>query len=92
MTIVCALPIIPTMRVTPKEQRLLKAFKQIAKKQLAARLTVYRLFGSWARGDATEESDVDILVVVRDLQRAEKNNCSIARMICRCNMTAIYPR
>lgn len=25
-----------------------------------------RLFGSWARGEATEESDVDVLVLLRD--------------------------
>jgi uncharacterized protein len=36
------------------------------------RLVLIQLFGSYARGEAHEESDVDVLVVVRDLGRAEK--------------------
>jgi predicted nucleotidyltransferase len=36
------------------------------------RLEQVRVFGSYARGEAHEESDLDVLVVVRDLDRAEK--------------------
>jgi predicted nucleotidyltransferase len=36
------------------------------------RVADVRLFGSYARGDAHEESDVDVLVVLRDLAWAEK--------------------
>jgi predicted nucleotidyltransferase len=36
------------------------------------RLELVRLFGSYARGDAHEESDVDVLVLVRGLTRPEK--------------------
>ena len=30
------------------------------------------LFGSWARGEATEESDVDLLVVLKDASSRER--------------------
>ncbi len=30
-----------------------------------------RLFGSYARGEANEESDVDVLVLIRELQPSE---------------------
>lgn len=33
-----------------------------------------RLFGSHARGDAHEESDVDVLIVVDDLTESERRN------------------
>ena len=39
-----------------------------------ARLREVVLFGSWARGDAHEESDVDVLVVVDDLDERERRN------------------
>lgn len=35
------------------------------------RLRGITLFGSWARGEASEESDVDLLVLVEDLSNAE---------------------
>jgi predicted nucleotidyltransferase len=35
------------------------------------RLRHVRLFGSWARGEAGPDSDVDVAVVVDDLTRAE---------------------
>ncbi len=34
---------------------------------LGPRLVQLRMFGSYARGEATEDSDVDVCVVVRDL-------------------------
>lgn len=46
------------------------------KRQLARRfgdrLARVALFGSWARGEAHEASDVDVIVLVRDLQRSER--------------------
>lgn len=61
------------VRVTLREKRLLKDYKRLLQRALGPRLKAYRLFGSWARGDATDESDVDVLVVVKDLYREEKN-------------------
>ncbi len=40
--------------------------------RLADRLVRVRLFGSRARGDAHEDSDVDVLILVRSLSHAEK--------------------
>src|SRR6266545_1449742 len=39
--------------------------------RFGARLRHVRLFGSWARGEAGPDSDVDVAVVVDDLSRAE---------------------
>lgn len=39
--------------------------------QYGPRVCVIKLFGSFARGDATEDSDVDVLVVIRDLSNDE---------------------
>ena len=35
--------------------------------RFGARLRLVRLFGSWARGQATEHSDVDVAVVIEGL-------------------------
>src|SRR6266545_7499771 len=40
-------------------------------KRFGPRLRHVRLFGSWARGEAGPDSDVDVAVVVDDLSRAE---------------------
>ena len=39
------------------------------------------LFGSYARGEATEHSDVDLLIVVRDLPLRGKRSAPIIRML-----------
>lgn len=36
------------------------------------RLEAVTLFGSYARGEANEDSDLDVLVVLRNLSRSEK--------------------
>ena len=47
-------------------QPLLSSFKEEARRLYQDRLAALYLFGSYARGDAGEHSDVDILVVLRD--------------------------
>jgi uncharacterized protein len=42
--------------------------------RFGARLHEVVLFGSWARGDAHEESDVDLLVVVDGLDERERRD------------------
>ena len=42
----------------------LKKFKKIAREKLKDNLLELRLFGSQARGDAGQESDYDVLVIV----------------------------
>jgi len=39
------------------------------------------LFGSYARGEASEDSDVDLLVVTRDLAPRGKRSAPIIRML-----------
>jgi predicted nucleotidyltransferase len=39
--------------------------------RFGGRLTQLMLFGSHARGEATEDSDVDVLIVVKDLTSAD---------------------
>jgi predicted nucleotidyltransferase len=41
--------------------------------RFGARVAWVRLYGSQARGEATEVSDVDVMAVVRDLTWREKN-------------------
>ncbi len=43
-----------------------------ARADLGERLVNVRLFGSWARGEATPDSDVDVCVIVKGLTRTEK--------------------
>jgi predicted nucleotidyltransferase len=53
---------LPALNRTDAEA--IEAFAARARAQLGPRLVDLRLFGSKARGDATAESDIDILVVV----------------------------
>lgn len=43
---------------------ILEEFKQEIKKLYGKRLKDIILFGSWARGEATDESDIDLLIVL----------------------------
>ena len=43
---------------------IIKEFRQEIKKLYGKRLKDIILFGSWARGEATDESDIDLLVVL----------------------------
>jgi predicted nucleotidyltransferase len=50
----------------------LERFKQALSSRFGPRLEEFVLFGSVARGEAGEESDIDVLVVVDELTAAEK--------------------
>ena len=52
--------------------------KKIKKEYRAERVI---LFGSYARGDATEDSDVDLLVVARTKERFFERMASVRRLI-----------
>ncbi len=55
------------MKLLPAQQQALIAdFKAAVSKLYGDRLEKVILYGSYARGDAHEESDVDFLVVLRD--------------------------
>lgn len=51
----------------------LERFKDALSSRFGDRLEEFVLFGSVARGEATEESDIDVLVVVDALTPAEKD-------------------
>lgn len=57
-------------------QRLLKELKEHLGRLYGARLKGVYLFGSYARGEASEESDVDVLIV---LDRVESYSQEIDR-------------
>jgi predicted nucleotidyltransferase len=56
--------------LTEEEQRALERFKNAIRLLLKDNLLTLRLFGSKARGEGTEESDLDVLVVLRARDRA----------------------
>ena len=47
-----------------KNEKVLKEFKSQVKNLYGNRLKEIILYGSWARGEATEDSDIDLIVVL----------------------------
>lgn len=64
MILWCAPAILERMRSTVQKDPVLRYFKDALARALGAHLKQVLLFGSRARGDATAESDYDLLVVV----------------------------
>jgi predicted nucleotidyltransferase len=56
--------------LTLLERHALQQFKTVLGTLLADNLISLRLFGSRARGEGTEESDLDVLIVLREKNRA----------------------
>ncbi|MGE0825352.1 MAG: nucleotidyltransferase domain-containing protein [Candidatus Binatia bacterium] len=56
--------------LTPTEQHALQRFKTVLESMLADNLMFLRLFGSRAREEGTEESDLDVLIVLQEKSRA----------------------
>jgi predicted nucleotidyltransferase len=52
------------MTLTPQDQSAINDFANRVRHTLASNVVELKLFGSRANGDATDESDIDILVVV----------------------------
>ncbi|WP_025775137.1 hypothetical protein MTCOM_15520 [Moorella thermoacetica] len=52
--------------ISSRIDKAIKEFCELLKQQLGGKLLATRLFGSVARGTATPESDIDILVVVKN--------------------------
>ncbi len=59
------------MTLPPMETAALRDLRDWLHAQFGTRVRELKLFGSYARGEAHEESDVDVLVVVDDLTSAE---------------------
>ena len=56
--------------LTPAERQALERFKTVLTPLLADNLISLRLFGSRVREEGTEESDLDVLIVLREKSRA----------------------
>lgn len=56
--------------LTRVEQQALEHFKMTLQSFLEDNLVSLRLFGSRARGEGTDESDLDVLIVLREKNRA----------------------
>ncbi len=53
---------------------MLREFRQELEKILGDKLMDMVLFGSYARGDQSKESDVDVLIIVREKTTLEEEN------------------
>ncbi len=69
--------------MTPKDLKLIEKFKSLVSQR--AKVYEIRAFGSRARGDATEYSDLDVLVVVEHLDH------SLEKYISECAWEAGFP-
>lgn len=56
----------PELRLTPEEQKTLDQLAQMLRRDYGSVVADIRLFGSKARGDVTSDSDLDVLVLVRE--------------------------
>jgi len=52
------------MKLSLKEKNILKEFKQRIKEKYSDEIQDMLVIGSKARGDATEESDIDIIIII----------------------------
>ena len=69
--------------LTPTEQQAILEFVQLLQKQLDGQVSSALLFGSRARGEASPDSDLDVLVVVdSDDWRVHKQIRYLAADIC----------
>ena len=51
------------MKLSIKESEIVERFRQIIEDKFSAEIVDVWVFGSKARGDATKESDIDVLVI-----------------------------
>jgi predicted nucleotidyltransferase len=58
---------------SPAVAETLRRFRSALELRFGERLREMRLFGSWARGEAHDESDVDVFVAIDDLTPDERH-------------------
>ncbi len=61
------------LRLTQNEQKVLEDFKKHLARKFGPRLVLLKLFGSKARGDFHQESDLDVIIVLKDLKEQDNN-------------------
>jgi uncharacterized protein len=54
------------LTLTPEEQAWLDAYRRVLDEQFRGKVDELIIYGSKARGDATPDSDVDLLILIRD--------------------------
>jgi predicted nucleotidyltransferase len=59
--------------LSPTEKEGIETFKHRVTREFGERAILFKLFGSKVRNESWEESDTDILVLVKDLHWEEKN-------------------
>jgi uncharacterized protein len=69
---VCYNALMRVLSTTPEVVGALERFGASLRSKFGRRLQEVTLFGSRARGDAREESDVDVLVVIDELSERER--------------------
>jgi uncharacterized protein len=68
--VVSAVPVETVLaRLSPEDRRVIETLRDELKAMLGLRLKDLRLFGSKARGDDHDESDIDVLVLVEGRDR-----------------------
>lgn len=60
-----------TPRLTPQEQKAIDEFKKRVLKTLGQQVVSFLMFGSRARGEGTDDSDLDILVLLKEWKRGD---------------------
>jgi uncharacterized protein len=58
----------------PSVREVLLRYRSLLSARYGERLAEVRLFGSFARGDASDDSDVDVLVVIDGLTEKERDH------------------
>ncbi len=71
----------PLPNLSPADAAALTSFSIRVRGDLGGDLIAMRLFGSKARGDANEESDLDVLVVVNEVDREIERKVSDAAFV-----------
>ena len=61
------------LKLNKQERKAIKEFKIRLRKELGEQVVEIKLFGSKARGDSHQESDMDILVVLRSDSEENKD-------------------
>jgi predicted nucleotidyltransferase len=62
-----------TRRIPAHIVEALKTYRRLLTAEFADRVDTLSLYGSRARGEATEESDIDVLVCIRGASSSEQN-------------------